>query len=642
MTTAHEDSSRSSSVTNVAPGDETSPPPTPSTKYGASKDFIAIGIDLGTTYSGVSWTPSREWNPDAPGCIYDVMNWPVDHNNYAQRRDEAHVPTVIDPETGKWGYCVSSSSDPIRWFKLLLLDEKHAEKDVRRSKQLGETRSRLAESARYKKTGLVGLVADFLRGIWEHTLEEIERQEDLTRVHLKVAITIPAMWTENARTQMEEAAFLAGITQPATPPTFRIVTLTWVQEPVAAALCTLRELRLRFEVGETFMVCDCGGGTVDIITFTVESLHPLQFTETIPESSAGKLCGAFLIDQAFENHIMSGRRPQSRTCSSKDFRDFTEKAWEYGLKRAFSDKLTESCYLELPSGVTPRQGLDRFIRRGNTTSTITIPKPVIEQWFAASYTGIRLLIGEQHKKLEAANKRRPSKIFLVGGLGSSQYLHSKLNKQFKNIMQVKKTWSAVARGATMAVLEGMPVIYGGTKTTPQSYGIQALVDTEAARPRFQPCAETMYVGNDGALRVERMLWYLTLGGGPADFEDQRASHWVYIDLEDEGVEHITIEVYMCTSEETPGLLNSSVQRLCLFRCPVRAVRGKGDWKRFVDERGRRIHRLNNVCLSMKFDGDLKCTLQVGDDLREQELDAEYIGESEKETVYEGRCRIGLI
>lgn len=40
--------------------------------------------------------------------------------------------------------------------------------------------------------------------------------------------------------------------------------LILVEEPEAAALCTLHERREypEIEAGETFIVCDCGGGTV--------------------------------------------------------------------------------------------------------------------------------------------------------------------------------------------------------------------------------------------------------------------------------------------------------------------------------------------------------------------------------------------
>ncbi|KAK4671809.1 hypothetical protein QC764_0099050 [Podospora pseudoanserina] len=633
-----------SASTRVAEDGATSPSSSPS-HAGVDQYFIAIGIDFGTTYSGVSWTRSNEWNPNDPRYIYDVMSWPGDPDHYQQRLDEAQVPTLVDPETGAWGYhCLSPTSNPIRWFKLLLLREGDAGVDVRSSKQLIEARSRLQKSQRYQKTGLVGLIADFLRGVWEHALEEIGREvEGLDGVPLKAAIATPAMWPEYANKTMIEAAQLAGITD---PPPFRFVTLSWVQESEAAALCTLREkLKRPVKRGETFMVCDCGGGTIDIITYTTESVHPLRFREAV--EGAGKLCGAFLIDQAFENHITIGNRSRPGIRNSKEFRDFVDHAWEYGLKRNFHtpasdnrERIVEPVRLEnLPRGLIPKHGLDRLVGRGKPTDIVSIERAVVEQWFSASYTGIRFLIGEQLQRLKAAGAKSPSKIFLVGGLGSSRYLHSILNRQFNNILQVRRTWSAVARGATMAVLEGISI---NSRVVRQSYGIQALVPESGHNgPRYQPLKDEMYIGRDGVSRMKRMLWYFK-EGDRADSNGTKVSHRVFIDFDSRHNTDLVIEVCLCNSDNPPPRKDKTVKPMCRFRCPMRALEC-GDWQKLVDDEGMvtRI-RLNNVMLSMIFDGELRCMLRTGDDHAEFELEMEPVVESEMEDGFEGRCRIGFL
>ena len=56
------------------------------------------------------------------------------------------------------------------------------------------------------------------------------------------------------------------------------------------------------------MICDCGGGTVDITTYSLLAMRPLQFEElTI---GTGAKCGATFIDRQFHQWMTRkfGRR----------------------------------------------------------------------------------------------------------------------------------------------------------------------------------------------------------------------------------------------------------------------------------------------------------------------------------------------
>lgn len=62
--------------------------------------------------------------------------------------------------------------------------------------------------------------------------------------------------------------------------------LTFVQEPEAAALATLKRIDGRCDIqdGDSFVVCDCGGGTVDLIAYKVNSTEPMAVTELVKGS----------------------------------------------------------------------------------------------------------------------------------------------------------------------------------------------------------------------------------------------------------------------------------------------------------------------------------------------------------------------
>lgn len=59
--------------------------------------------------------------------------------------------------------------------------------------------------------------------------------------------------------------------------------MTLIKEPEAAALYTLHSLDFALEEGDAFVVCDAGGGTVDLISYEVEEVHPyLRLKELVP------------------------------------------------------------------------------------------------------------------------------------------------------------------------------------------------------------------------------------------------------------------------------------------------------------------------------------------------------------------------
>ncbi|OBT39592.1 hypothetical protein VE00_10554 [Pseudogymnoascus sp. WSF 3629] len=53
--------------------------------------------------------------------------------------------------------------------------------------------------------------------------------------------------------------------------------------------------------GDTFVVCDAGGGTVDLITYQVRSVEPLDLYEVV--QGDGGICGAAILDMRFEAFI---------------------------------------------------------------------------------------------------------------------------------------------------------------------------------------------------------------------------------------------------------------------------------------------------------------------------------------------------
>jgi molecular chaperone DnaK (HSP70) len=59
--------------------------------------------------------------------------------------------------------------------------------------------------------------------------------------------------------------------------------VTLIKEPEAAALYTMHSLDFTLAPGDAFILCDAGGGTVDLISYEVDAVSPkLQLREVVP------------------------------------------------------------------------------------------------------------------------------------------------------------------------------------------------------------------------------------------------------------------------------------------------------------------------------------------------------------------------
>jgi serine/threonine-protein kinase ATR len=78
--------------------------------------------------------------------------------------------------------------------------------------------------------------------------------------------------------------------------------LTWDEKQEAAAIYTLKNLSPgSLGVGKKFVVCDAGGGTVDLITYEIMRLNKLEVKE-MTEGTGGK-CGSSMLNQRFRRYL---------------------------------------------------------------------------------------------------------------------------------------------------------------------------------------------------------------------------------------------------------------------------------------------------------------------------------------------------
>lgn len=106
----------------------------------------------------------------------------------------------------------------------------------------------------------------------------------------------PAVWSDRAQALTRTCAENAGMGKGH--------DIQMISEPEAAAIHALDAMNPHdIQVGDTFVICDAGGGTVDLISYTVEHLNPfLKVKEAAP--GTGGLCGSSYLNRIFEKFLI--------------------------------------------------------------------------------------------------------------------------------------------------------------------------------------------------------------------------------------------------------------------------------------------------------------------------------------------------
>ncbi|KAF4459287.1 Heat shock 70 kDa 12B [Fusarium albosuccineum] len=410
----------------------------------SSAPTLVVGIDFGTTYSGVAWSSSARKNKPKP-----VTNWKTLKNFNS---DKEKVPSAIhydenSEEGPAWGYAVPLDENVLRWFKLLIIDEKDLPSKIRGSPQINTARARLLQ---LNKTPTEA-IGDYLRAVWKHSRESIvrsvgQRMFKISRLH--IIVTLPAIWPLYARIRMEEAMEVAGF---CVPRPAGETTIDYISEPEAAALACLHEtsegaelkacltLLLRVLISQLtslrLAIISSSVTPVDIITYTVLKTHPLTVRESV--KGDGDLCGAMFLDESFRV-ILKKLIPKDilEKMEHNDINKIMNDEWEHGIKPSVS-KDSKPWDIPLPFAGTTN---GRF-----HPAKISIKASVIRDMvYSPQVAKIKVLVAEQIRQF----------VILVGGFGRSTYLHECLEANLGGKIDILQDegsgpWTAVVRGAVL-------------------------------------------------------------------------------------------------------------------------------------------------------------------------------------------------
>lgn len=282
------------------------------------------------------------------------------------------------------------------------------------------------------------IVCDYLSGVYKHVMSTLDRRVGSSGqpAIITFVLTVPAIWSDAARTSLQEAALKAGMGRSSSP---RIHS-----EPECAAIHTLKDLDgvSRLQDNDRILVCDAGGGTVDIITYDIVQTNPLKLIECT--AGNGDYCGSTFVDREFEKYLIK-RMGSHYKMILPLYRQQVIKNFE-ATKAAFrDDPEQEVFYVNIP---TIGDIEDAGVYSGN----LHITRKDMRSLFDPVVSRILDLIRAQTKELPSVDL-----ILLVGGFGESEYLYQRIvawARKFQiRVMQPREAATSIVRGAVLKGLE---------------------------------------------------------------------------------------------------------------------------------------------------------------------------------------------
>jgi hypothetical protein len=142
-------------------------------------------------------------------------------------------------------------------------------------------------------------IADYLGAMHRYVMEEVTKgfAKNYSADTFRYCLTVPAMWSDKAKNVMRQAATKAGLVTENDPQD----RLLLISEPEAAALyCERMCEQVNLVKGDRMIICDAGGGTVDLITFEIVNENK-NSTNRLKEvtKGMGESCGSVFLDHKF-------------------------------------------------------------------------------------------------------------------------------------------------------------------------------------------------------------------------------------------------------------------------------------------------------------------------------------------------------
>ncbi|KAK6066752.1 Chaperone protein DnaK [Seiridium cupressi] len=504
---------------------------------------IIVAIDFGTTFSGIAWAQTLQYDRRTA-----ITSWPISEAHLDGKTSEK-VPTKLRYQDGKsteWGFQVpiqAPRGEVVEWFKLDL------------DPSLKPPSNTTLQNAQNGCSDPKKPVANYLAKIGEHLMYTLRikiGEAFLNNTPIEFLLTVPAIWSDLASQRTLEACKQAG-------GPFRDAPIHLISEPEAAAIFSLHGLDPHgLNIGDSFVICDAGGGTVDLISYTISKLRPIL---EVKEAAAGSgaLCGSTFLNRRFE-HFLRAKLGKERGFDEEVMADAMER-FEEQTKRHFSmSALPNDTFIIPVPGLANNKSLG--IQRGRFFIKAIELQQIFEPVILQIIELVKGQISSSNIPIQA--------VLLVGGFGCSTYLRERLRNALPKetqIMQPPNAWLAVVNGA---VMKGLALNAPGRHTVVdikdrvarKHYGS----DFSYRYDEHEHAAyadKKWYCGLDGCYKVALMKWFIKKGDMVSENEPFSYKFRHYQLVSDGRVGKVTLPLYFDDSgREAPKRRDSTVKMLC--------------------------------------------------------------------------------
>ncbi|KAJ5347113.1 actin-like ATPase domain-containing protein [Penicillium brevicompactum] len=450
---------------------------------------VIVAVDFGTTFSGVAW--AQVSNPDAQ---YIINQWSYDTSGGIGGMTSEKVPSELaykyegSTPVPVWGFQIPDSMPRLQFLKLELESEQKIDlRSLHRNNMSLECKDSRRMDYPYHATPESAII-DYLQALLNHITEVMKDQVGTAFESMKLTyvITVPAIWSDRAKRTTLECADKAGMS-----------ASHIISEPEAAAIHTLKASNPHgMSVGDTIMVCDAGGGTVDLITFTILEFEPsLRLKEEAPGN--GALCGGTFLNRKFEGFLQE----KLGLCDGwgYDTMDHAMQRFETVVKRQFHGDPKEMFAFPVP-GIANNETLG--VRRGCLqVSGEEINKlclPVLEK------------VVDLVKHQMDISRKTVKSIFLVARF----FVHTceSICPPSIQILAPVDGWTAVVRGALSKVVSTISSLVSpiaiDSRVARKSYGNSKSVKFN---PRKHNHGQKYWSAFEGHYRIDVMHWIIKKG-----------------------------------------------------------------------------------------------------------------------------------
>ncbi|KAK0125658.1 hypothetical protein ONS95_000339 [Cadophora gregata] len=487
---------------------------------------LVVAIDYGTTYTGVAIA-----TPTGSSAYLDeidvVQDWGPGMWN------QQKIPSIISYSTGterlerQWGADLSLQALAMVHTKLQL--------DVTDTASELELISERLEGIHdldyqyipgsagdtYTRKGPEDIVQDYLARVVDYLLQTIPSftGELRLRVPIDIVATIPAGWSYRAKNSYYQALRYAGLNKDNFP---RMSNILLVSEAEAAAAYTARYLKEScgtdiLKLRECFLVCDAGGGTVDVVAYRVKSLEPMFEMERITLPTAAR-CGSIFIDMAFKRWLSRLLGPE--LYSQLDGGHLLERIGSHGregariryLMRHFEEYKQKfrhghrAIHLDLPE---PFENL--HIDGRVDSGQITISFEDMKSFFNPCVDLVFELIAGQLMQIETMGLRVRN-LLLVGGFAESKYLQEELTQSLtlrRIALRLPDTsWTAVVRGAAIMGIEKSRFSNSMAHTEMCSTGYAIAVNVPFSEVSHNPSDSNIDPITNTTIATSQLEWFV--------------------------------------------------------------------------------------------------------------------------------------